>query len=72
MASTNLFRLNQASSPHPTWQSKTSRNRVIEFLQNIQTTLKCGLRLNLGSASRRFRIKILNLDLVAENESREP
>lgn len=56
------------ASPHPTWQSKASRNRVIEFLQNEQARSPGGLRLNLGSASRRFSIRMLNLDLLAGND----
>jgi len=51
--------------PHPTWQSRGSRNRVLQFLSNEQVRSPGGLRLNVGSASRRFGIKTLNLDLFA-------
>jgi len=51
--------------PHPTWQSKVSRNRVLEFLRSEQVRSPDGLRLNVGSGSRRFDIKTLNVDLLA-------
>lgn len=54
--------------PHPTWQSKVSRTRVLQFLRNEQIKSPGGLRLNVGSASRRFGIKTLNLDLFAGEE----
>ena len=54
--------------PHPTWQSKKSRNRVLQFLHNEQARSPGGLRLNVGSGSRRFDIKTLNLDLLAGEE----
>jgi SAM-dependent methyltransferase len=64
MASSIFFRLRRwLKPPHPTWQSKASRNRVVEFLQNEQVRSPEGLRLNVGSASRRFGIKTFNLDL---------
>lgn len=51
--------------PHPTWQSKVSRNRVLEFLRREQLRSPNGLRLNVGSGSRRFDVKTLNIDLLA-------
>ncbi|MBI4621314.1 MAG: class I SAM-dependent methyltransferase [Desulfobacterales bacterium] len=50
--------------PHPTWQSKASRNRVFQFLCKEQVRSPDGLRLNVGSASRCFDIKTLNLDII--------
>jgi len=55
-------------APHPTWQSKMSRNRVLQFLHNEQVRSPGGLRLNVGSGPRRFDIKTLNLDLLAGEE----
>lgn len=54
--------------PHPTWQSKVSRHRILQFLGNEQVRSPGGLRLNVGSASRRLGIKTLNLDLFAGEE----
>jgi SAM-dependent methyltransferase len=51
--------------PHPTWQSKTSRNRVHNFLYNEQFRSPGGIRLNIGSGSKRFDPKTFNLDLFA-------
>ena len=69
MASSIFFRLRRwLKPPHPTWQSKASRNRVVEFLQNEQIRSPEGLRLNVGSASRRFGIKTFNLDLFTGHE----
>lgn len=56
------------SPPHPTWQSKRSRNRVLQFLQSEQVRSSDGLQLNLGSGARRFGKKTLNLDLLAGEE----
>lgn len=52
------------SYPHPTWQSKTSRNRAIEFLLEEQRRIPQGRRLNVGSAAKRFQVKTVNLDLL--------
>ena len=49
--------------PHPTWQSRASRNRVRAFLRSEEARTSGGVRLNVGSASRRFGVKMLNLDL---------
>jgi len=49
--------------PHPTYQSKESRNRVLRFLAEEEARSPDGLRLNVGSGSRRFNPKMLNLDL---------
>ena len=54
--------------PHPTWQSRLSRNRVMQFLQNELVRAPDGFRFNVGSASRRFRTKIFNLDLFTGPE----
>lgn len=54
--------------PHPTWQSSTSRNRVRAFLHDEELRSPGGLRLNVGSASRRFGVKMLNMDLFAGGE----
>ena len=53
------------SPPHPTYQSKESRNRVLQFLHNEQVRSPGGLKLNVGSGSQRFDMKTLNLDLLA-------
>lgn len=50
--------------PHPTWQSKVSRNRVLEFLRSEQVRSPSGLRLNVGSGTRRFDIESLNVYLL--------
>jgi len=50
--------------PHPTWQSKASVNRVSQFLCKEQVRSPDGLRLNVGSASLRFDIRTLNLDII--------
>jgi SAM-dependent methyltransferase len=54
--------------PHPTWQSKKSRNRVFQFLNNEKIRSPHGLRLNIGSGSRRLDTETLNLDLLAGEE----
>lgn len=56
------------SPPHPTWQSKESRNRVLQFLQTEQVRSSDGMQLNLGSGSQRLGKKPLNLDLLAGEE----
>jgi SAM-dependent methyltransferase len=52
-------------APHPTWQSKESRNRVDLFLQNEELRTPGGYRLNIGSGDQRLVVKIINLDLFA-------
>src|SRR5207245_10273786 len=49
--------------PHPTWQSRASRNRVREFLGAEELRAPGGVKINVGSASRRFGVRMLNLDL---------
>jgi SAM-dependent methyltransferase len=51
--------------PHPTWQSRASRTRVEHFLRNEEGRAPKGRRVNVGSASRRFQVPVLNLDLSA-------
>ena len=51
--------------PHPTWQSKVSRNRVHRFLSHEKLRSPGGVRLNIGSGSRRFDPRTFNLDLFA-------
>ena len=53
---------------HPTWQSFASRNRAHLFLRDEQKRSPQGLRLNAGSASRRFAVETLNLDLMQGSE----
>lgn len=54
--------------PHPTWQSKESRNRVERFMQNEELRSPGGFRLNIGCGDQRFVVKTFNLDLVAGQE----
>lgn len=56
---------NWFAPPHLTWQSKQSKDRSRKFLFNEQLRASNGLRLNVGSASRRFDVKTINLDLYA-------
>jgi SAM-dependent methyltransferase len=67
-----LFKFSQfrkwKAPPHPTWQSKKSRNRVFQFLNNEKIRSPRGLRLNIGSGSRRLDLETLNLDLLAGEE----
>jgi SAM-dependent methyltransferase len=50
---------------HPTWQSRASRNRVYRFLSSEKLRAPGGVRLNIGSGSRRFDPQAFNLDLFA-------
>ncbi len=50
--------------PHPTWQSSVSRDRVRVFLEEEEKRVPHGFRINVGSASKRFEVHMLNLDLV--------
>lgn len=54
--------------PHPTYQSKESRNRVFQFLSDESIRSPDGIILNIGSGSRRLDPKTLNLDLLAAEE----
>jgi len=54
--------------PHPTWRSRASRNRIHEFLDEEEQRCAGGVRINVGSASQRFDVKTLNLDLFAGKE----
>jgi len=54
--------------PHPTWQSKVSKNRVHKFIYNENLRSTSGIRLNIGSGSKRFDQKTFNLDLFAGEE----
>src|SRR5213593_2835309 len=54
--------------PHPTWQSRASRNRVREFLRAEELRAPGGVKINVGSASRRFGVRMLNLDLNPAEE----
>jgi SAM-dependent methyltransferase len=56
------------ASPHPTWQSSRSRNRVCRFLEAEEARAPGGLRLNVGSGGRRFEVPAINLDLLAGHE----
>lgn len=54
--------------PHPTFQSRHSRNRVSDFLAEEQTRNPNGIRLNVGSGNRVFNSDVLNLDLSLSNK----
>ena len=54
--------------PHPTYQSKDSRNRILKFLSDEQKRSPGGYRLNIGSAARRFNREMINLDLFKGDE----
>jgi SAM-dependent methyltransferase len=54
--------------PHPTWQSQASRTRVEHFLRSENGRMPGGCRINVGSASRRFQVPVLNLDLFAGDQ----
>lgn len=49
--------------PHPTWQSKVSRNRANRFLQSEQVKAPGGVRLNVGCGSQSYDVKTINMDL---------
>ena len=49
--------------PHPTYQSKESRNRVLRFLAEEEARSPGGMRMNVGSGGRRLNSKMFNLDL---------
>jgi SAM-dependent methyltransferase len=55
-------------SPHPTFQSKDSRNRILKFLSEEQLRTPDGVRLNVGSGARRFNFNVYNLDLFFADE----
>ena len=54
--------------PHPTYQTKDSRNRILKFLSKEQIRSPGGIRLNVGSAARRLNIDVINLDLFIGDE----
>lgn len=56
------------SPPHPTFQSKESRNRILGFLSEEQLRTPNGIRLNVGSGGRVFEYDVLNLDLSLSNK----
>ena len=62
----NLFK--PLAYRHPTWQSHRSRDRVFQFLLQEESRVPGGLRLNIGSASRRFSVPTVNLDMAAGAE----
>lgn len=62
----NMFK--ELSFRHPTWQSHRSRGRVAQFLLREEVRARGGLRLNIGSASRRYSIPTVNIDLAADAE----
>ena len=66
----NIFsRFREQVSPiHPTFQSRKSRNRVLDFLSEEQARSPDGFRLNVGSGDRRFDFKAFNLDLFFGEE----
>ncbi|GJL65832.1 MAG: hypothetical protein NPIRA05_08030 [Nitrospirales bacterium] len=57
-----------AAPPHPTWQSSSSRDRVGNFLQDERVRVPHGMRVNVGSASKRLGVKMVNLDLFRREE----
>ena len=59
---------NWFSPPHPTWQSSVSRDRVRVFLQEEENRVPQGFRINVGSASERFGVDMLKLDLIQSQE----
>lgn len=59
---------NWLAPPHPTWQSRASRSRVEQFLQGETGRVPNGCRVNIGSASRRFAVPVINLDLFADGD----
>ncbi len=54
--------------PHPTWQSAASRSRAARFLSEEAARVPKGVRINIGSASRRFAVRTFNLDLLPGEE----
>ena len=56
------------SPPHPTFQSRESQNRILKFLSEEQRRAPNGIRLNVGSGSRRFDSTVYNLDLFFADE----
>ena len=56
------------SPPHPTFQSRESRNRIIDFLSEEQLRTPDGIRLNVGSGGRCFESSVFNLDLFSADE----
>lgn len=56
------------SLPHPTFQLKESRDRILKFLSEENDRSPGGYRLNIGSGGRRFDMKVFNLDLFLTEE----
>ena len=56
------------SPPHPTFQSRESRNRILDFLSEEQLRTPDGIRLNVGSGGRCFESNVFNLDLFFADE----
>ena len=54
--------------PHPTFQSKESRDRILKFLSEEQLKTPEGIFLNVGSGARRFDSNVFNLDLSLNDE----
>ena len=57
------------SLPHPTFQTRKSRNRVFDFLSEEQRRTPDGIRLNVGSGKRCFDFNVYNLDIVFADET---
>lgn len=49
--------------PHPTWQSRESRRRAVRFAEQEAARAPKGVRVNIGSASQRFDVPMVSLDL---------
>ncbi len=54
--------------PHPTGRSHARRIRIKVFLREEERRSAGGVRVNVGSASQRFGVKMLNVDLIAGRE----
>jgi hypothetical protein len=63
----NRFR-RYLSPLHPTFQSKQSRNRILEFLYEENVRSPGGFRLNVGSEAQRLSLKVFSLDLFLTEE----
>lgn len=55
-------------APHPTWQSKESRNRVGRFMRNEERRSPGGFRLNVGCGDKGFLVETFNLDLFTNTD----
>lgn len=54
--------------PHPTWQSRESKNRVYSFLFSEKKRRNVCVLLNVGSASRRLSAGCINIDFLLADE----